>query len=259
VERDIRAKEEASVIIQTAWRTWSARNTFLEMHDAAITIQSAWRMAADREFSARRLQAVLTIQRHWRAAQRHRIDVVSHALQVATDGLVAALTEFAAAARADVQAALQVDKAELRRIEAATTIQTAWREHETLKSVRSTCQYLLDVYERASRTVMERDAAARAAAEAAKAAAVAAAEAATQAAREDAAARTIQAAWRERVILRVVSDRLMQMYATAKETARLNEQYGAAVVTIQAQVRGYIVRELHPSAPAFAAIREQLR
>ena len=243
-ERDLRAREEACVVVQTAWRAWNDRNAFLETQAAAITIQSAWRMANGREVSARRLEAVRTVQRHWRALHQRRVDTVAEALQVATDELVAALTEFAAAARAD----LLVDKAELRRTEAAVTIQSAWREHQAMESARSTSQYLMDVYSRASSTVKEREAAAQAAA-----------EAASQAAREDAAARTIQVAWRERALARRAYDLLMQMYDAAKETARLNEQYGAAVVTIQAQVRGYLVRDRHPRASAFAAIRDQLQ
>lgn len=229
VATELRARGSACLNIQTAWRMASRRSKFLAMRASAITIQSTWRMAVDRASAARRLEAAVTIQRQWRAVRQRELDEVAESLQMATADLVDALTEYANRARAD----LLVDKAESRRLDAARTIQAAWREYLL---VQNGSKYLLEVYGRASTTV----------------------EMLASAAREDCAARTVQAAWRRHAVLRRISEYWMRVYEKSKETARLNEKYGGAVVKIQAHVRGYLVRTQHAKSPAMAAIRDQL-
>ena len=232
VERELHAQEDACVLIQAAWRAARDRNAFLEKRKAATTIATIWRMNLSRKTVAQR------------AAHCRRVVAVSDALRLATEDLVGALTDFATAARAE----MRVDNEEQRRVQAAQTIQHAWREHLMMQSVRCVAAYLLDVYERASETVKKKEDAAREAA-----------EMTLQASRMDAAACLIQNRWRDRFFALRASERLLQIYQTAKQTVHLNEQYGKAVVTIQAHTRAFLVRERHPAAAAFAAIRGQLQ
>ena len=229
IASDVRVRESACLKIQTAWRMASRRAEFLSMRASAITIQSMWRMAIDRAQATRRLEAAMTIQRQWRASSQRELEKVAGSLHMATLGLVDALMEYANMTRAD----LRVDKAEKQRLDAARTIQALWRDH---MMVRNGSKYLLEVYERVSTAVQLR----------------------ALAAKEDGAARIIQAAWRRRVVLQRTTEYLMRVLEKSKETTRLNEKYGAAVVTIQAQVRGYLVRAHHANAPALASIRDQL-
>ena len=230
VEQELRTRENACLRIQTVWRMSHHRHKFLEMRSSAVTIQSTWRMVMDRTMATARLEAALIIQKQWRAVRQRQLDNVTGSLQLATLELVDALMDFANATRAD----LRVDKMEKRRLEAAKAIQAAWREHVM---VRKFSRYLLDLHDRASVAVQQR---------------------ATKA-KEEWAARAIQSAWRERVVLQRTSQYLMRVFENAKETVRLNELYGASVITIQAQVRGYLVRTLHPSSKVMKAIRDQLR
>ena len=229
VATDLSSRDSACLKIQTVWRMASHRSEFLAMRASAITIQSTWRMAIDRASVTRRLEAAVTIQRQWRTVRQRELDKVAGSLQLATLDLVDALMEYANMARAD----LRVDNAERLRLDAARTIQRVWRDHLL---VQNGSKYLLDVHRRASTAVELR----------------------ASAAREDRAALTVQAAWRRHVVMQRMSEYLMRVFEKSIETARLNEKYGGAVITIQAHVRGYLVRAHHAKSPALAAIRDQL-
>lgn len=186
-------------------------------------------MAQGRKVAAARLEAVLIIQKKWREARARRVSSISDALRCATLDLVAALTEFSAATRAE----LRVDRAEQKKLEAVRTIQHAWRTHY---SNQKATQYLMEVFKTARARVLLLEVVAR----------------------EEGAARVIQAAWRDRSVLQRVSSYLMDVYQTAQEVCRLNETYGSAVITIQTHVRAYLVRTQHRRAAACAAIRDRL-
>jgi hypothetical protein len=230
VNLDMKDRKTASIVIQRTWRTKQCRDAFLAKSCAAVTIQSMWRMVMDQETAARRLHSVLKIQRCWRETHRKRLVEISDGLQRATLDLTAALAEFSTMTRARIRLESGVAREE----NAACSIQNAWRNYRLTRKMSS---YLMDVYARARAAVRVKE----------------------QAAQEAEAARLIQNAWRSYSLVRKVSSFLMKSYTNAKETARLNQMYGPAVLIIQSQYRGHVVRSHHTYSTALAAIRQRLR